>query len=157
MSRLPLLPRSAPRLQSAKDLAAIKGVGKSSLAKITEVPPPACRLPATCLRLPAHRPSRALWCCLLKPANAARCLCPASSPRALAFSTVVSSIVSIYNSSFPAELLWSHLSPSAASLPPCLPAPQFLETGTLAALAEAGIEGGVAPVNKAAEVAMKFL
>ena len=41
--------------------------------------------------------------------------------------------------------------------PPFCPPLQFLETGTLAALAEAGIEGGVAPVNKAAEVAMKFL
>jgi hypothetical protein len=66
MSRLPLLPRSAPRLQSAKDLAAIKGVGKSSLAKITEVPPPACRLPATCLRLPARLPTG-----LLAPSGAA--------------------------------------------------------------------------------------
>ena len=35
--------------------------------------------------------------------------------------------------------------------------PQFLETGKLAALEEAGIVAGKPVVNKEAEVAMKFL
>ena len=97
-----------------------------------------CRLPIVrrCCCLPPRQP----WCC------------DGACQSAGIFS--VSATADVLQRSLYAMPTWSGL------LPP-RPFKQFLETGTLAALTEAGVTGGDggggAPVDKAGEVGLKFL
>lgn len=115
----PAAPLPLPE-QASKELATVKGVGKSSLAKIAEAS--ASRVCVCVWRGGGEARAALCWGAAQRQSQ-----CSAGPPTAPPF-----------------------LAP-----PPRLP--QFLETGTLAVLSEAGITAGVRPVDKQAEVGLKFV